>query len=295
MAAQVFRRTRHTGLYHYLGGLRKLRFFRLTTLAKVAIILSAHCMFAEDLKLRLVDQSDVETRLRAGVVPAGEREDLIAKLFREAGCEVSRQKVNKRSSNVICRLRGETPATIVVGGHFDFAEQGKGIVDDWSGTSLLPSLFEALKSAHRTHTFEFVAFTAEETGLAGSARFVKELTAEEKTNLQAFVNLECLGLNPPKVWFSRSTPLLVRLLAGVAAAIHIPLQGVNVEKVGDDDTHAFLDKKIRVISIHSITQETWGILHSARDNLDVINSTDYYNAYRLVAFYLAFLDFKLPT
>jgi hypothetical protein len=68
-----------------------------------------------------------------------------------------------------------------------------------------------------------------------------------------------------------------------------------VEQVGDDDTHPFLDKKIAVISIHSVTQETFGILHSSRDNLSVIRKDDYYNSYRLIAFYLALLDMKLAS
>lgn len=63
---------------------------------------------------------------------------------------------------------------------------------------------------------------------------------------------------------------------------------------GDDDTHPFLYKMIPVISIHSITQDTFAILHSSRDNIAAIHSDDYYNAYRLVAFYLAYLDLKLP-
>ena len=70
----------------------------------------------------------------------------------------------------------------------------------------------------------------------------------------------------------------------------IPLQGVNVDRVGDDDTHPFLSAHIPVISIHSVTQETWSILHSPRDRMDAINFEDYYAAYKLAAYYLAYLD-----
>jgi hypothetical protein len=107
------------------------------------------------------------------------------------------------------------------------------------------------------------------------------------------VNLECLGLSPPKVWAKRSDPNLVGLLANIANSIHVPLQGVGVDRVGDDDTHPFLSKKIPVISIHSLTQETLPVLHSRRDNLDAIHMDDYASAYKLAAFYLAYLDSKL--
>ena len=71
-------------------------------------------------------------------------------------------------------------------------------MDDWSGTSLLPSLYTALKEQKRRHTYVFVAFASEERGLVGSAYFVKKLSAEQKSSLRAFVNLECLGLTRSK-------------------------------------------------------------------------------------------------
>jgi len=48
-----------------------------------------------------------------------------------------------------------------------------------------------------------------------------------------------------------------------------------------------------VISIHSVTQESLPILHSKRDNFDAIYFDDYYSTYRLVAYYLAYLDVKV--
>ena len=200
--------------------------------------------------------------------------------------------MDKKSGNVICTLPGQTSSTIIIGGHFDFADEGTGIVDDWSGASLLPSLYQALKSRPRRHTFVFVAFTAEERGLVGSYRYVRNMTPEQKALTRAFVNLECLGLTTVKVWTSRSTPALVARLSEVARMLGIPLQGVNVDRVGDDDTHPFLSAHIPIISIHSVTQETWSILHSPRDRMDAIDFDDYYAAYKLAAYYLAYLDVK---
>jgi len=36
------------------------------------------------------------------------------------------------------------------------------------------------------------------------------------------------------------------------------------------------------------------VLHSKRDDIGAINIDDYHAAYRLVAFYLVYLDTKLP-
>ncbi len=249
--------------------------------------------FADNLQVRLASQSTVEERLRAGLVSPKERQNATQQLFTKAGCPATEQQVDKHSGNILCTLIGETNATIVVGGHFDFTEHGRGIVDDWSGTSLLVSLYETLKQDPRRHTFEFVAFAAEERGLIGSSQFVKALTPEQRGSIRAFINLERLGLTPPKVWVHRSTPILVARLVEIANAVHIPSQAVNVEKVGDDDTHPFFSNKIPVISIHSITQNTWGVIHSERDNIEAVHPDVYYDAYRLLAFYLAYLDFKM--
>jgi hypothetical protein len=47
------------------------------------------------------------------------------------------------------------------------------------------------------------------------------------------------------------------------------------------------------ITIHTITQQTWPILHSKKDNLQAIRIDDYYANYRLTAGYLAWLDSSL--
>jgi Zn-dependent M28 family amino/carboxypeptidase len=139
----------------------------------------------------------------------------------------------------------------------------------------------------------FVAFAAEERGLVGSSYYVKHLSHEENGRIDAFVNLECLGLTPAKVWVHRSDQRLVARLAEVAPAVHLKVQGVSVEKVGDDDTNPFVSVRIPAISIHSVTQETLPILHSVRDQVSAIHPDEYYDAYKLAAFYLAYLDVKI--
>jgi Zn-dependent M28 family amino/carboxypeptidase len=189
-----------------------------------------------------------------------------------------------------CSLKGDSEDAIVVGAHLDFIKRGTGIMDDWSGTALLPSLYAALKEEQRHHTFQFIAFTNEEKGLRGSAKYVKAATGAELTSIQAFVNIECLGLGPTNVWVHRSTPLLVSRLGEMAKTMDIPFHGVDLDRFGDDDTHPFFSKKVPVISIHSVTPETFGLLHTSRDNYGAVRQQDYYTSYKLLAFYLAYLD-----
>jgi hypothetical protein len=45
--------------------------------------------------------------------------------------------------------------------------------------------------------------------------------------------------------------------------------------------------------LHSITQETLAVLHTANDDWKSVKLDDYYNSYRLTAAYLAYIDLKL--
>jgi len=262
-------------------------------LSFLILIATAGAMLGDDLQLTLVKQEAVKQRLEAGQVPNSKRQQSIREMFASVGCTAREQQIDHHLGNVICVLPGETDSVITVGGHFDFIDSGQGMVDDWSGTAMLPSLYETLKDKKRKHTFVFVAFAREEQGLVGSAYYVKSLSADEREQVAAFVNLECLGLGPPLVWHSRANPVLLQYLLLIAKAVQIPLKGANIEQVGDDDSHSFLSKKIDVVTIHSVTSQTLEVLHSPRDKLAAVHLQDYYDAYRLTAFYLALLDLKL--
>ena len=168
----------------------------------LAVVSAAIPSSAQKLEIDLVVENLIRDRLASGEVVHNEREPQIRRLLEDVGCVVEEQPIDKKSANVICTLAGETKSTIVIGGHFDFVERGRGMVDDWSGTSMLPSLYQALKGRPRKHTYVFVAFAGEERGLVGSKRFVKNLTTDQKLVIRAFVNLECLGLTPTKIWLS---------------------------------------------------------------------------------------------
>lgn len=226
------------------------------------------------------------------------RETQLRKMFMQAGCSTAHLKEERVQHwgppNVICTLPGGSSSVILVGAHSDHAEVGKGVVDDWSGAALLPALLESLRKTPRRHNIVFIGFASEEEGLIGSRYYARHLSREQAQGVRAMVNLECLGLTPTKVWADRANPQLLTDLILIAKHYRIPLQGVNVDRVGDDDTHPFLSRHVPVITIHSVTQDTWHILHSPKDNLSAINFDDYYESYRLIAAYLAYLDATLP-
>src|ERR1700756_5518717 len=98
----------------------------------------------------VVKQEVVKQRLDLYKGNDTKREAALVQLFHEAGCvssNLSEQPVpSRKQPNVIFFLPGETAQTIIVGAHFDHVSDGYGVVDNWSGASLLPSLFQSLVS-----------------------------------------------------------------------------------------------------------------------------------------------------
>lgn len=242
-----------------------------------------------------VPRERVESRLREYTGDNATRQATLSRLFTEAGCPQLEARPAKGSKlpNVVCTLPGQTPEVIVVGAHFDKTNKGDGVADNWSGSALLPSLLESLRNEPRRHTLVFVGFSDEEKGLVGSQAFAKQLKDDELGRLHAMVNMDTLGLGPTKVWVTTADKRLLDLLGRLAAVMQLPVAGVNVEQVGSTDSEPFRKRKVPSITLHSLTQETWPILHSDKDRWDALKLDDYYASYRLLAAYLALLDQQL--
>jgi uncharacterized protein YlaN (UPF0358 family) len=248
----------------------------------------------QQLSIKPVDRQVIEIRLREVSRNNNERQANLVRLFEQAGCtneHLVQQRVEGSGiPNVICTLPGSTDTVIIVGAHFDVASLGKGVVDNWSGASLLPSLYESLSALPRKCTFIFIGFTAEEYGLIGSRHYAAQLTKQETARIRAMVNLDTLGLSSTKVEPNSSDANLVQLLRRVAYALQLALAGVEASGVGSSDYKSFADRKIPVLSVHSLTQESLAIIHSVRDNEKEIRLEDYLGTYRLIAYFLAALD-----
>lgn len=245
---------------------------------------SKYVLFARDV---------IETRVKSFSTNDTKREVILKKMFVEAGCgeHISEPPVdNVKQPDLICILPGQSERVIIVGAHFDHVDAGDGVVDNWSGASLLATLYQGLRMAPTRHTFVFISFSGEEKGELGSQAYVKQMSRKDVERTSAMINMDTLGLGPTAVWVSHSDPQLTEILAGVAHSLKLPISGVNVERVGSTDSEQFARRKIPRITIHSLTQNTLHILHSPRDNLSALRLDDYYDSYRLIAAYLAYLD-----
>jgi len=265
--------------------------------AAAATVLLLHAWIvatSETLQFSLVSQEGVEDRLRKYTGDNKQRETTLKQMFTDAGCDgqhISEQSVKgSKLPNVICVLPGSSDKVIIVG--FDRVSEGDGVVDNWSGASLLPSLYEAVKIKPRKHTYIFIGFTDEEKGLVGSHYYVRQMTKEQVAAADAMVNIDTLGLASTEAWASHSDKVLYGALIYIARQLNVPLDGINVDQIGSSDAESFTERKIPRITIHSLTQETWNarILHTSKDKLSAVRLDDYYETYRLLAAYIAYLD-----
>ncbi len=275
---------------HRLG----LRWPVLAILFALAIVHSQ--VLADSVRFDLVPRQIVESRLREYAGNDQQRQESLKGMFTVAGCpdqELSEQPVKgSKLSNVVCRLPGSTDKVIIVGAHFDHVSRGDGVVDNWTGAALLPSLYQAVKIQPRKHTYIFIGFTDEEKGEVGSHYYVKMMTADQVAATDAMVNMDTLGLSSTEIWGSHSDKHLAVALIYLGKIMKMPVSIVNVDQVGSSDSVQFAARQIPSITVHSLTQQSWDehILHTSKDVFSAVRLDDYYRSYRLLSAYLAFLD-----
>jgi hypothetical protein len=252
---------------------------------------------SETVNFKVLTEGLLEERLRLAHPKAAERYQRLRSLFTHTGCTDLREQKFRGSKepNLICPVAGSDPIprTIVVGAHFDSAG-GDGVIDNWTGAILLPSLAEFIREKPRRHSFQFVGFAAEEKGLLGSGAYLKALSQDEQKQIAAVITMDSLGLTPVKCWPNSSSKELMSMAALVAYSMKIGFAGVNVDEVGSTDSMTFHRAGIPVLSLHSVTQETWKIINSPRDVWKSLSWTDYYDTHRFVSALLVYLDQKLP-
>jgi hypothetical protein len=272
----------------------------------VVLIAVARCASSErsdtdcepSIEGRRVDVSElpaatIQERLHAVERVNGLRAEVVERLFRQAGCGEGLRRLTAADSypqNIVCSLSGHSDQRIVVGAHYDKVEAGEGAVDNWTGAALLPSLYESLRPSEREHSYDFIAFTAEEHGLVGSRGYVAQLSPEERSRIAVMVNMDSLGLGATNIDPDVSDRKAYCFFMASAASLGVPARSATASGLGKSDYWPFRLARIPAVSIHSITLESFRLLHTERDRLDAVKPEAYYQSYRLLAFYLALLD-----
>jgi hypothetical protein len=265
----------------------------------IAVLAFAVAAAAQPLEYTILKEGVLQERLKLANTKNSVRYSRLKTLFEDSGCrgDLYREQIVKgsREPNMICTGAGTEPHArrIIVGAHFD-SVGGDGIIDNWSGAVLLPSLAAALRNKPRRHTFEFVAFAAEEKGLLGSRSYLKSIPKDERKDIAAVLTMDSIGLTSTKCWTNGSSRELITAGIVVAKALGLEFSGVNVDQVGTTDSQLFKDAHIPVLSLHSVTQETWRLINSPKDVWSIVSWKDYYDTHRFVSALLVYLDRELP-
>ncbi|GIX03699.1 MAG: aminopeptidase [Planctomycetaceae bacterium] len=196
------------------------------------------------------------------------------------------ERVKSSVANVIGVLEGQGPLaqeTIVIGAHYDHLGRGganslapgsqeihNGADDNASGTVALLELarrFAARRSVPRR--LVFIAFTAEEMGLLGSAHYVKEPIFPLEQTIAMF-NLDMVGRlqdNKLMVYGSGTSTRWKDLITRCNQATQFQL-GWHPEGFGPSDHSSFYGKKIPVIHLFTGLHPDY---HKPSDDWDKLN------------------------
>jgi hypothetical protein len=239
----------------------------------------------------------------------GERQaaEYVRSRLEEAGVAVSVQEVavapykdgerSVGSGNVIGRLAGTSPATIIVAAHHDSASDSvPGANDDASGVAVLIEAARALARRPHRLTYVFISFCAEEEGLLGSRFYVDR---EDLSDVKAMMALELVGRGdllvapvprPPALWAQR---LLLRAaretrVKGVASRPLWTLAPRFLDLPFSSDHEPFLDRQIPAFLLLG-TYPAW-TYHTVEDSVGGVRRKALDRAVRVVNRILQDLD-----
>jgi Iap family predicted aminopeptidase len=128
--------------------------------------------------------------------------------------EVDAVSERRRTVNVIAESAGGRGDRVVMaGGHLDSVPAGPGINDNGSGTAALLEMADALGGRAPGARIRLAFWGAEELGLIGSRRYVRELEPDERERIAAYLNLDMVGSPEPEHGvYSDADPAIERLL-----------------------------------------------------------------------------------
>ena len=257
-----------------------------TALAILVLALCGSCA-AQRVRFSPAEKTEILQRAKDNPQTDQLRAQRLLTWFTQAGCKgalLSKQQVEGGLPNIICRMGGKSPDTIVIGAHYEHALSPYRPFDDWTGALLLPSLYKCLRTRRRRHSMIFVAFADHGDQLIGAEAFVNHLSTGELSHITAMINLDALGLSPTKVWSSHSDNDLVQGLMRMVYAMEIPASQIDIGFAGKSDSEPFRSRNIPQITIHSLTQA------NLKGKETAFLPTVFYDSYRLICGYIAYLD-----
>ncbi|MBI5208439.1 MAG: M28 family peptidase [Elusimicrobia bacterium] len=222
-----------------------------------------------------------------------EREKVVVELFRQAGArpeEIRLQDTGEGTHNIFVVKKGRTDRTVVIGAHHDKVDVGHGTIDNWTGSAMVPNLYQALRGVETEDTLVFAVFSREEEGLIGSGKFVRQLSPQERARIDAMLNLDTLAVDGTYSWKNNSDKPLLERIKAVASQAALALKEV-VFWGGDADSSSFRNAGIQAITVFGASEDViWDTIHGPNDTIAAFSIKHYRNTYDLMLAMLKSLD-----
>ena len=171
-----------------------------------------------------VHKNVLAERVKGAPLHRADRASKIRSLFEAAGCgaeHIAQQSFPKQDlPNVLCRLPGKEPGTIVVSAPIDLDGEEPDS-SPWATLALLPLMAESLVPAPHRFSITFVAFAGHDHGLRGSSEFVKQLSEAQRGEIRAMISLDGLGRTPPVYVLGQQDALLANWFSVAAASLRL--------------------------------------------------------------------------
>jgi hypothetical protein len=152
------------------------------------------------------------------------------------------------------------------------AAPAPGADDNGSGSAGLLEISRAFRDHRGENDLRFILFGGEEEGLFGSKRYVSDLPAEERSRIQAVVNMDMIGaLNAPtRSVLIEGAPLSQRVMdsLGEAAMTYTQLAVETSLRPFASDHVTFIEAEIPAVLTIEGADSTNGNVHSEADTID---------------------------
>ncbi|MFD7663608.1 M28 family metallopeptidase [Streptomyces sp. NPDC059788] len=147
---------------------------------------------------------------------------------------------------------GGTDRTVMTGAHLDSVTEGPGINDNGSASAAILEVALAVAEARLepSHHLRFAWWGSEENGLAGSRHYVKQLSADERGKIDAYLNFDMIGSPNPGYFVYDDDARLEKVFKDHFAAKHIATE-IETEGDGRSDHAPFKDAGVPVGGLFS--------------------------------------------
>lgn len=222
------------------------------------------------------------------------RETAVWDMLGRVGCdELVRQKVQRsRHHNLVCKIQGDTPETLVIGAHYDRFGSGQGIADNWSGIVILERLAHHYAANKPLRTLHFVAFADEEIDMAGSRQYVRALRRSGDLPV-LMLNVDTIGVSTLSL-DRRADDRLNCLTFAIADQLGTEVRTTLVRDM-TGDWESFSDAGVPILTFHSVNQHEMKKLHTYHDKASLVDERRLNESFRVIAETLSALNHSVET